>query len=209
MQITVGIVEDHKLVLKSLEMIINSFPHLDVVLSAESGGTLFSQLEQSDNVPDILLLDVVLPDMNGYEIALRLRKNYPAVKIAALSALDDSMNVVKMIKAGCCTYLHKNMDLEEFGVALKEIWQTGYYNSFLTNMCFQESNLQRIELREREIEFLKLVCTDLTYYEIADYMCLSIKTIDGYRAALFDKFKVRNRIGLVLEVFRHNLIAFA
>jgi DNA-binding NarL/FixJ family response regulator len=207
MNATVGIVDDQHLILKSLEMLINSFSHFDVVLSATNGVDLFEKLERPFAVPDILLIDVVMPLMDGAEIAVRLKKNFPAIKLVALSGMDDSMSVVKMIKSGCCAYLLKSMDLDDLEQALEEIWTKGFYNSRITDIAYQESNLKLMDLKENEIEFLKLACTDLTYYEIASNMCLSVKTIDGYRAALFDKFRVRNRIGLILKVLRYNLIA--
>lgn len=208
MNATIGIVEDQQLILKSLEMLVNSFPHFDVVLSATNGLELFEKLERHFSIPDILLIDVRMPLMDGVEVAVQLKKYYPAIKVVALSGLDDSMSVVKMIKSGCCAYLLKSMNLGDLELALEEIWAKGYYNSRITDMGYQEPNLKLMDLKENEMEFLKLACTDLTYHEIASNMCLSIKTIDGYRATLFDKFKVRNRIGLILEVLRHNLIAF-
>ncbi|MFC6100038.1 response regulator transcription factor [Olivibacter domesticus] len=208
MNATIGIVEDQQLILKSLEMLVNSFSHFDVVLSATNGLDLFEKLDQHFSIPDILLIDVRMPLMDGVEVAVKLKKNYPAIKVVALSGLDDSMSVVKMIKSGCCAYLLKSMNLDDLEFALEEIWAKGYYNSRITDMGYQETNLKLMDLKENEMEFLKLACTDLTYHEIASIMCLSIKTIDGYRATLFDKFQVRNRIGLILEVLRHNLIAF-
>ncbi|HWV74076.1 MAG TPA: response regulator transcription factor [Pseudosphingobacterium sp.] len=208
MNATIGIVEDQHLILKSLEMLINSFSHFDVVLSATNGIDLFEKLEQHFPVPDILLIDVVMPLMDGAEVAVQLKKNFPAIKLVALSGIDDSMSVVKMIKSGCCAYLLKSISLDDLEQALEEIWAKGYYNSRITDMGYQESNMKLMDLKENEMEFLKLACTDLTYHEIASNMCLSVKTIDGYRAALFEKFKVRNRIGLILKVLRHNLIAF-
>lgn len=208
MNATVGIVEDQHLILKSLEMLINSFSHFDVVLSATNGVDLFEKLERRFPIPDILLIDVVMPLMDGAEVAVQLKKNFPAIKLVALSGIDDSMSVIKMVKSGCCAYLLKSMNLDDLEHALEEIWAKGYYNSHVTDMRYQESNLKLMDLKENEMEFLKLACTDLTYHEIASNMCLSVKTIDGYRAALFEKFKVRNRIGLILKVLRHNLIAF-
>lgn len=208
MNATIGIVEDQHLILKSLEMLINSFSHFDVVLSARNGIDLFEKLEQHFPVPDILLIDVVMPLMDGAEVAVQLKKNFPAIKLVALSGMDDAMSVVKMIKSGCCAYLLKSISLDDLEQALEEIWAKGYYNSRITDMGYQESNMKLMDLKENEMEFLKLACTDLTYHEIASNMCLSVKTIDGYRAALFEKFKVRNRIGLILKVLRHNLIAF-
>lgn len=208
MNATVGIVEDQHLILKSLEMLINSFSHFDVVLSATDGVDLFEKLERRFPIPDILLIDVVMPLMDGAEIAVQLKRNFPGIKLVALSGMDDSMSVIKMVKSGCCAYLLKSMNLDDLEQALEEIWAKGYYNSHVTDMRYQESNLKLMDLKENEMEFLKLACTDLTYHEIASSMCLSVKTIDGYRAALFDKFRVRNRIGLILKVLRHNLIAF-
>ena len=208
MNATIGIVEDQHLILKSLEMLINSFSHFDVVLSATNGIDLFEKLEQHFPVPDILLIDVVMPLMDGAEVAVQLKKNFPAIKLVAHSGIDDSMSVVKMIKSGCCAYLLKSISLDDLEQALEEVWAKGYYNSRITDMGYQESNMKLLDLKENEMEFLKLACTDLTYHEIASNMCLSVKTIDGYRAALFEKFKVRNRIGLILKVLRHNLIAF-
>lgn len=208
MNATIGIVEDQHLILKSLEMLINSFSHFDVVLSATNGVDLFEKLERHILVPDILLIDVVMPLMDGAEVAVQLKKNFPAIKLVALSGIDDSMSVVKMIKSGCCAYLLKSISLDDLEQALEEVWAKGYYNSRITDMGYQQSNLKLMDLKENEMEFLKLACTDLTYHEIASNMCLSVKTIDGYRAALFEKFKVRNRIGLILKVLRYNLIAF-
>ncbi|MGK9125872.1 response regulator transcription factor [Olivibacter sp. SA151] len=207
MKATIGIVEDHTLVLKSLEIIINSFSCFEVTLLADSGSSLFEQIDKGESVPDILLIDVLMPEMNGDEVAVRVKKKYANVKLVAISGFDDSASVMKMIRAGCCAYLQKNIELEELEGALQEIWMKGYYNNYLTNMGFQASNTDWMDLRDRELEFLRLACSDLNYHEIADCMCLSIKTIDGYRACLFAKFGVKSRVGLVLEALKHNLIS--
>jgi len=204
---TVGIVDDQQLFLKTVGMFVNTFPDFEVVLYAENGPDLFMKLQHQQR-PDILLIDVNMPQMEGAEIVLTVKKLYPNIKMAALSMMEDSQNVIKMIKAGCCAYLLKNMNPNELEVALKEILLRGFYNTYVTNRCYQGIfNQDIIGLKEREREFLELACSDLTYQQIASKMYLSIKTVDGYRASLFEKFQVKSRVGLVLEAIRQNLIS--
>ncbi|QNL52053.1 response regulator transcription factor [Olivibacter sp. SDN3] len=204
---TVGIVDDQQLFLKSVGMYVNSFPNFDVTLYAVDGQDLLAKLG-SQPTPDILLIDVNMPQEEGYEVATKVRASYPNVKMVAFSMMEDAGNVMRMIRAGCCAYLVKNMDPNELEVALTEILLKGFYNSFVTNLCYQEqSKNMSFNLKDRELQFLQLACTDLTYQEIAAKMFLSIKTIDGYRAMLFEKFQVKSRVGLVMAALKHNLIS--
>jgi len=205
MKATVGIVDDHTLILESLIMLINNLADFKVTLHANDGADLLNKLERQDNYPDILLIDVLMPQMNGPEIVIKVKELYPDIRLVALSVLNDSISVLQMIKAGCCAYLTKNINVLELNLALTEVWNRGYYNSYLTEKS-ADIFMQPISLTEREKEFLYLACSDLNYYEIAKRMFLSIKTIDGYRASLFLKFKVKSRTGLVLEAIKRKLI---
>lgn len=205
---TIGIVDDQQLFLKTVGMFVNTFPDFEVILYASNGPDLLRKLKTQNPLPDILLIDVNMPEMEGAEIVSTIKKTYPSIKMAALSMMEDSQNVIRMIKAGCCAYLLKNMNPNELELALKEILLRGFYNTYVTNMCYQEMfNKESIDLKDREREFLELACSDLTYQQIASKMFLSIKTIDGYRAALFEKFQVKSRVGLVLEAIRQNVIS--
>ncbi|MFC6099784.1 response regulator transcription factor [Olivibacter domesticus] len=205
---TIGIVDDQQLFLKTVGMFVDTFPDFQVVLYATDGQDLLTRLRAIKSPPDILLIDVNMPFMEGAELVAKIKEAYPSIKMAALSMMDDSQNVIKMIKAGCCAYLLKNMNPNDLEVALKEIMVRGYYNTHVTNIVYHELfSKQPIDLKDREREFLELACSDLTYQQIADKMFLSIKTVDGYRAALFEKFQVKSRVGLVLEAIRQNLIS--
>lgn len=206
MKIKVGIVDDHTLVLESLIMLVNNLSDFEVTLHATDGNDLLQKLKRQQDYPDILLVDVLMPYMEGSEVILTVKKTYPSIKLVALSVLNDSINALKMIKAGCCAYLSKNINALELKLALSEIWSKGYYNSQLINTEKGALENESALLTDREMEFLELACSDLNYQQIAKRMFLSIKTIDGYRANLFHKFQVKSRTGLVLAAIKRKLI---
>ncbi|WP_134092129.1 response regulator [Olivibacter sp. XZL3] len=206
MKITVGIVDDHTLFLESLIMLVNNLTDMEVVLHASDGKDLLRKLQRQDTYPDILLVDVLMPHMEGSEVVMAVREAYPDIKVAALSVLNDSIHVLRMVRAGCCAYLPKTINTLELKLALTEIWTKGYYNSHLIRVETEEDVVNPIALTDREMEFLEMACSDLNYHEIAKRMFLSIKTIDGYRASLFNKFNVKSRTGLVLEAIKRNII---
>lgn len=206
MKIKIGIVDDHTLILESLIMLINNLSNFEVTLHATDGKDLLQKLKRQQEYPDILLVDVLMPYMEGSEIVLIVKKAYPNIKLVALSVLNDSLNALRMIKAGCCAYLSKNINALELKLALTEIWSKGYYNAQLISIDRGAMINKSTFLTDREMEFLELACSDLNYQQIAKKMFLSIKTIDGYRANLFHKFHVKSRTGLVLEAIRRKLI---
>src|SRR4051794_29234528 len=106
---TIGIADDHQLFLNSLSILINNFPNCKVIVEATNGKDLLSKLESANMRPDILLLDVSMPGMNGVEVAKLITEKYSSIKISALSGNDDDTTIINMIKAGCCAYLLKDM----------------------------------------------------------------------------------------------------
>ncbi|MFC6099815.1 response regulator transcription factor [Olivibacter domesticus] len=206
MKIKIGIVDDHTLVLESLIMLVNNLSNFEVTLHATDGKDLLQKLERQHDYPDILLVDVLMPYMEGSEVISTVKKSYPSIRLVALSVLNDSLNALKMIKAGCCAYLSKNINALELKLALTEIWSKGYYNSQLIDIENGALMNESTPLTDRELEFLELACSDLNYQQIAKKMFLSIKTIDGYRANLFHKFQVKSRTGLILEAIKRKLI---
>ncbi len=185
------------------------------VLTATSGLEALEKVASQS--PDIVLLDVTMPVMNGFETAEWIYNNHPNIKIMVLSMLNDERTIIKMLKFGSMGYMTKDTDPKELNRALNELYHKGiYFNQLL---CYnlvhsvrngvEEPNDEYqifLNLPEREKEFLKLLATDLTLKEIAAKMNLSPRTIDGYRDNLFEKVKVSNRVGLVLFALRNNLI---
>lgn len=209
MKISIGIVDDHQLFLKSLSLMLKSFKVYDVVVEALNGKELQEKIQQGAVVPSIMLIDVNMPVMNGIETAKWLSTNYPQTKLVALSMNDNDAVIIDMIKAGCCAYLLKETHPDELEKALQEIHAKGYYNADASNINFRrllQSEKEAVHITDKEKQFLQYACTDMTYKEIAALMFLSERTIDGYRETLFGKLKVQSRVGLAMEAIRKGLV---
>ena len=211
MKITIGIADDHTLFLRSLSTLINGIPSFEVILEALNGEELLKELRRGVPAPDILLLDVGMPVLNGIKTAEIIAADYPTIKTVALSMKADDTTIISMFKAGCCSYLLKEIRPDELEKALLEIHAHGYYNADAINFNYRrlmhkndENN--GLSLSAREKEFLKYACSDLTYKEIATRMFVAERTIDGYRDTLFQKMNVKSRVGMALEAIRQNLV---
>ena len=209
--VKVALVDDHKLFRKGLAELINDFPGYTVMDDFDSGWELQRKLAE-EAVPDIVLLDVNMPYMSGSEVALWLKEFYPQVKVLALSMNGNEMSILRMIKAGARGYILKDADPAELKIALDHVATKGYFHSELVSTALMQSlqnnpnQEQALQLNEKEIKFLELACSELTYKEIADKMNLAPRTIDGYRESLFAKLNVKSRVGLVLYAIRNELI---
>lgn len=209
MKIRVGLVDDHQLFIKSLSLMLESLG-FEITVEASNGSDLQEKLSRDVNRPDIMLVDVNMPEMDGYQTVRWLAETYPAIKCVALSMNDKDQSVIRMIRAGCCAYLLKDVHPNELEKALIQVKETGYYNADHANVNFRRLLIQAHEKEEisitpRELEFLKFASSELTYKEIADKMNLSERTIDGYRESLFRKLHVQSRVGLCLEALRKEL----
>jgi len=212
MKINIGIADDHQLFLKSLGTLLSTYPAFEVVTEALHGEELLRKLELLPVKPDIILIDVNMPVMDGPRAVEKIVKTYPAIKIAALSMKDDDISIIRMLKAGCCAYLLKDIHPAELEKALDEIYKKGYYNADVANINYRRliqkaGDTDALKLTDREKEFLHLSCSELTYKEIAAQMILSERTIDGYRESLFVKLNVKSRVGMALEALRRNLVS--
>jgi DNA-binding NarL/FixJ family response regulator len=211
MSISIGLVDDHQLFLRSLSLMLGSLKNFVVAVEALNGQDLQVKLKLVKRLPEIMLIDVSMPVMNGVETAKWLNKHYPSIKLVALSMNDNDQTIITMIKAGCCAYLLKDTHPNELEKALNEIADKGHYNGDVSNVNYRrllmaEKTAEQSDISEREIQFLHLACTDMTYNQIAFTMGLNERTIDGYREKLFRKFNVQSRVGLALEAIRKNLV---
>lgn len=207
MKTTIGLVDDHQLFLKSLQLMLNSFQVYEVVVEALHGEDLIQKLKAGTTVPDVMLVDVNMPVMDGIATCKWLHEHYPSIKLIALSMNDTDSAIIDMIKAGCCAYLLKDTHPNELEKALQEVVAKGYYNADISNINFRRLLVKSGEqpaviLTEKEKQFLYYACSELTYKQIAANMNMSERTIDGYRESLFQKFNVQSRVGLCLEALR-------
>lgn len=211
--INLAIVDDHKLFISGLRSLIQHFPDFNILFEAHNGTELVRKL-QSKCKPQLILLDLSMPVMNGFETAEWLIANYPQIKIVVLSMLENEEKALKLIKSGIQGYLLKDVEPEEFRAALNIVASGGFfYSDFITRCLVKQlhhpgdKSAFQARLNTRELEFLRLTGTELTYKEIADRLCVSARTVDGYRDHLFEKLQVKSRVGLVMYAIKNNLIS--
>lgn len=206
--IQIALVDDHRLFRSGIASLINNFEQYNVLFEAANGEE-FTRKISSKLKPDIVLLDINMPVMNGSLTAKWLRNEYPEIYIIILSMHEDPEIVLNMLKLGVKGYLLKDAEPHEFELALKKVSNGEvYYPEFVTRLLLNNFNQpeETLKLNAREHEFLKLASTELTYKEIADQMSISVRTVDGYRDTLFEKLNVKSRVGLVLYAIKNKMI---
>jgi DNA-binding NarL/FixJ family response regulator len=208
---TLAIVDDHLLFGSSLAKLINSFDDFTVQFMARNGVDLQKELAKQNAMPDIILLDHNMPVMNGYETVKWLTENHPEIKVLALSVENNEKTILKMIREGAKGYFLKDIHPDDLKEALYIVMDKGYYYSeqvtaSMVNALHPNSQDSRVKLKENERTFMQLACSEMTYKEIADVMNLSPKTIDGYRQELFNKLRIKNRVGLVIYALKNNVV---
>ncbi len=204
----IALVDDHKLFRSGIAAMVNDLSGYRIMFEAANGQELMQKISPRFK-PDVILLDINMPQMDGITTAQWLRSNYPDVHIIVLSMFEDADKVLTMVKLGVKGYLLKDAEPQEFEQALSNVAQNEvYFPAFVTRHLISNFNkpVDTIKLNSREIEFLKLSGTELTYKEIADQMCVSVRTVDGYRDQLFDKLQIKSRVGLVLYAIKNKLI---
>lgn len=209
----IALVDDHVLLRSGLATLINSFSGYHVAFEADHGQEFIAQIDIY-GAPDIVLLDITMPVMNGFETAAWIRQYQPATKILVLSMSDNESTIITMLKSGAGGYLLKDSKPAVFRQALDDIRDKGFFmndlvsNKMLNYVKGEDKNKDigiLSQLSEKEIVFLKLACTEETYKQIASEMNLSPRTIEGYRDDLFEKLQVSSRVGLVLFAIKNGL----
>ncbi|NLR58861.1 response regulator transcription factor [Chitinophaga polysaccharea] len=210
----IAIADDHALFRKGISSLINSFPGYKVLFEASDGKDFIRQL-RLEALPDIALLDITMPGMDGYATAQWLHINHPDMNILALSTMDAEAAIIKMIRSGAQGYILKDAEPEELKLAFDEVLNNGYfYNELITKKVMRSitalssnSDISGfIRLTEREIEFLKLLCSERSYNEIAAEMFVSPRTAEGYRNAICEKLHLKTRTGLVLYAIKNGIV---
>lgn len=212
--IKLGIIDDHKIFRNGLKATLEDCEELDLVLEASNGKELVGLL--TDKSPDVLLMDIKMPEMDGIQTATYVHQHYKHIKILALSMFNEDKYIVDMMKAGASGYLLKNAEPEEIIEAISTVYHKGFYfNEHLSITLIKqlvvndhaEQLSNKADLNEREIEVLKLVCQECSNQEIADKIFLSVRTVEGYRARLFEKTNSKNLVGLVIYAIKRGIIS--
>jgi DNA-binding NarL/FixJ family response regulator len=224
MQIKIALADDHQLVRGGIKLQLENFPEFKVVIEASNGKDLLEKLGKSKSLPQLALVDVTMPVMDGFETTRQMSEQYPAVKIIALSVHDDIKSVNEMINSGANAYLLKDASPEVVKTTLLEVFKKGYYyDQFVIDSIMkskdEEEELNRknrternsltelqAQLTNRELEFIKHCCSEMTYKEIADLMNISQRTVDGYRESVFSKLDIKSRTGIALYAIHKKIV---
>lgn len=211
MQHSIVIVDDHILIAKALTGIIENFKQFEVLYECENGKALQDKLQVKNNIPDIVLLDISMPVMDGFATAQWLKETHPQILIIALSMQDDDQSLIKMIKCGAKGYLLKNVHPAELEKALNAMVKNGaYFPDWATSRVFNSISAgaaldaeAAINITAREKEFLQYTVTEMGYKEIAEKMFCSPRTVESYRDSLFEKLGLKSRVGLAVYALKN------
>lgn len=208
--------DDHILLRDALATLINSFDECIVTGAASNGKELVALIEKN-KAPDIVVLDLNMPLMDGYETAQWLQEKHPNVRILILTMYDSEIALIRLLQVGVRGFLKKDIHPNELKNALMSVAEDGYYYSHNTTgklaNFFQKnhannSSIEKALLTKLDIEFLKMASTDMTYKEIAHAMKITPRAIDGYRDSLFEKLDVRSRVGLAIYAVKNGIVTF-
>lgn len=208
----IAIVDDHTLFRKGIVSLLSESGEINVLFDACNGLEMQKMIEKSP-LPEVILMDINMPQMDGYAATQWITKKYPTVRVLALSMYDDDKPIIEMLKSGAGGYLLKESRTADLIAAIKTIASQGYFMNNLVSGKLIRSLQDKKPLKNdvdqlsvNELKFLQFCCSELTYKEIADKMNLSHHTIDNYRESLFQKLEIKSRTGLVLFAIRNDLI---
>jgi two-component system invasion response regulator UvrY len=207
-KINIAIADDHTVMRNGLAELIKTLGKYEIIIQAGNGSELLEQLGKAKTLPDICIVDINMPELNGYETTIALKEQYPSIHVLALSMHDNEFSIVKMLRNGAKGFLYKGAGPEELSEALHTISSGAYFHSeFMLNAAIKtaKGGLPAPNITERETEFLIHACSDLSYKEIAKIMNVSLHTVHGYRDSLFAKLRLKSRTGLAIYSLKAGL----
>jgi len=199
--IKIALTDDEALFRKGMRSLIEDFAGMEVILEAAGGDILLHQLANSTPLPDVLLLDLNMANLNGIETAKVLQKSYPTIQVIILSSYFSKAFVINLIEMGACAYLPKNAQPEEVEQTIREVVDKGFSYNDAVMQIIRENMVQKnrpklktpfkISLTKREQEILALICNQATTAEIAKKLFISTRTVEGHRNNLLQKLGCR------------------
>jgi len=211
--IKVVMADDHILLRNALASLINNSDSCKVIAEASNGKELIDSITK-ENYPDVAILDLNMSVMDGHDTAVNLQKKHPNIKVLMLTMYDSELALIRLLKAGVKGFMKKDIHPKELLHAIQSVHENGYYYSAQTSSklagLFRDQDdtpiLEKITLSDSEIEFLKHVCSEQTYKEIAFELGMNPRAIDGMRDNLFNRLDVKSRVGLAMYAIRHGIV---
>ena len=214
-KVNIIVTDDHKLFRKGICALLADFDAVDKIEEAGNGQELIELIQAKNEIPDLILLDIQMPVMDGVETTKYLKARYPDIRIVIISMEEDVQLVSHLVEEGVDGYLLKNADPEELELAIRMIMKNEFYfSSSLTGALLRSTKSKKATspsfgletFTERELQVLDLICKELIAAEIADKLSLSARTVEGYKRSLLTKSKTRNVAGLVIFAIKNHLV---
>ncbi len=211
-QIRLMIADDFPMFREGLHLLLRHFADIKITGEAEDGAALLSLIEKKQ--PDVVVTDIQMPVMNGVELTKRIRAEYPAIKVIALSIFGDEDLIMEMLDAGANGYIIKNAPKEEVYEAIETVYRGNPYFCNSTSMKLGKmvaasrkvlSPVQEINFNEKELEIIRLICEQYASKEIADKTKLAHRTVEKYRDRIMEKTGARNVVGIVVYAIKKGL----
>lgn len=211
--IKIAVVDDQCLFRTGLISLLKEFNELDIAIEVSNGQELIQEIEKQK--PDVVLLDIEMPVMDGFDTAYYLKKNHPEIKILILTMYNEEDIILHLISKGAHGFLLKNDPIKVVVDAIHAVLGTGYYfndrvsKSMVRGLVSNKKikpHFKSVSLSEREIEIVRLIGKEYTNKEIADRLFVSVRTIDGHREKILEKTKARNTAGIVMYAVKNNLL---
>ena len=214
-KIKIALADDYKIFREGLKVSLSVDDQFEIISEADNGEDLVNSFEK--HLPDVVIMDLKMPIMDGMEATQIIRKKYKEVKILVVSMYDDDKFIIHLMEIGANGYLFKNAEPDEILKAIHSVHENGYYFNDIVNKALlkklvlkgniKPSFKQNVELTERELEVLKLVCEEKTATEIGKEIFLSPRSVEGIRQRLIEKIGVRNTAGLVMFAVKNSIVS--
>ncbi len=210
------ITDDHQLFRQGLIAIMQGYDNIYLLGDAENGQDLLNQLETMDKKPDVILMDLNMPVLDGIETTKALKKKYPQIKVIVLTMEEDEKFIVHLIENGASGYLLKNTDPDEMLEAIHTVMEKGLYfnqhtsqallSGLMSNKHTKVNLNDKLGLTKRELEILDMICHEHTNAEISGKLFISVRTVEGHRSSLLSKTGTKNTAGLVAFALKNDLV---
>jgi DNA-binding NarL/FixJ family response regulator len=212
--IKVAMADDHILLRNALASLINNSGNCSVIMECSNGKELIEKIKNNPQ-PDVVILDLNMPEMDGHQTALFLQKTHPEIKVLMLTMYDSELALIRLLKAGVKGFMKKDIHPTELMHAIQSVHEHGYYYSAQTSSklagLFRDEqsshSIDKILLSDMELDFLKHVCSELTYKEIAVELKMNPRAIDGMRDNLFTRLDVKSRVGLAMYAIKNGIVS--
>lgn len=215
-KILLAIADDEALFRRGMRLILEDYEDISILFDAENGEVLLSQIRNSNELPDVLLLDLKMPVMSGIEAAEIVRREFPSIQIVVISSHVSKPFILNMIEIGAAAYLGKNAHPDEVVETIRQVCAKGFYYNQTVMEVIRENltgklNIKpqrsfEVELTNREKDVLQLICEECTTQEIGSKLFISSRTVEGHRNNLLSKLNCRNTAGLVVYAIQSGLV---